>query len=149
MGGNVFTTLDFKSKRVDLKDFLRIKNEIITLFKNNNLNLYFGEYTRDKTSFGDLDIIVDTNLDKFIKVLEDHSFKYSKNSNVLSFLYEDFQVDLIKVDSHTLDYAVLYYSWNDIHNLLGKLCKKLGFSHGQNGLIYVIRDHTIISDKRV
>lgn len=149
MGGGVFTTPTFQSRRVELKEFLEIKQDLIDLFSKNNLWLSFGDYVRDKTSFGDLDIIIYQDLDVFIKVLKDNNFKYSQNSNVLSFLYKDFQIDLIRVDYAILTYAIQYYSWNDIHNLTGKLCKKLGFKHGQNGLEYVIRDHTLNSDNRI
>ena len=148
--GNVFTSETFKSRRVEKEEFLVIKETIIELFKEYNIDLYFGKYTKNKESFGDLDIIVSNeHTQDCIDILNYEQFKSSKNSNVLSFLYEDFQIDLIFVNPEILPYAVEYYSWNDIHNLIGKLAKKAGFKHGQNGLEYVIRDQSLNSDGRL
>jgi hypothetical protein len=150
MGGNVFTTPDFKSRRVELKEFLRIKEDMINIFNDSGIFLRFGEYVRDKTSFGDLDIIVpNDDTEACLELLKRYQYQHSRNSNVISFLYHDFQIDLITVNHMTLNYSVDYYSWNDIHNLIGKLAKKVGFKHGQNGLEYVIRDHTLNSDNRI
>lgn len=105
----------------------------------------------EKEDFGDLDIIVKANLDvvkdaiithfNFIPEckLASHAHQYTTNANVLSFVYEKkFQIDLICT---VADYetSIAYYSFNDVGNILGRFCHKLGLKFGHTGLLYPLR----------
>lgn len=71
-----------------------------------------------------------------------------RNDNVVSFDYRasaaqtepGFQVDVITMPRATYGYALNYYSFNDLGNLIGRTAHKMGLSHGHEGLVYYFRD---------
>ncbi|WP_020560868.1 hypothetical protein [Thiofilum flexile] len=103
---------------------------------------------RTKDSFGDLDILMDTddlNLD-----LSDYihtCFKpheLVRNTNVYSFDYQQFQIDIIGSPSEDFDISLHYFAWNDLGNIIGRLYHKMGFKYGHNGLILIVRERNNI-----
>lgn len=94
-----------------------------------------------KEDFGDADILhTIPNLTK--EVIQDlfSPKQIVKNGSVISFDYKEFQIDLIYAPKAEFNYALEYFSFNDMGNLLGRMFKKLGFKHGHKGLLYVLRD---------
>lgn len=77
--------------------------------------------------------------------LKRYGYPVSRNSNVLSFLFNSFQIDLIFVKSDIFEYSWNYFNWNDVGNLIGRLAKQYGLKHGWQGLYYVQRngDHVV------
>lgn len=99
---------------------------------------------RTKQSFGDLDILFETNqtpLDLLAYIKQ--TFKpneYYKNGNVISFDYKQFQIDLIGTPSDDFDISYHYFAWNDLGNIVGRLYHKMGFKYGHNGLSLIFKN---------
>lgn len=62
-----------------------------------------------------------------------------QNTTVYSFEYKELQVDFILTPQENWESAQTYFSYNDIHNLIGKLFHSVGLKWGQDGLRYVYR----------
>lgn len=105
----------------------------------------------DKESFGDLDIVVVFSGFQNHKAVVQALFSPDEivtNSNVISFNYNDLQVDLlIQPDLETAIFTLNYFSYNDLGNFIGRTAHRLGFKFGHDGLRYVIRDED--NDARV
>jgi hypothetical protein len=63
----------------------------------------------------------------------------SVNSNVISFPYKGFQVDLTFVPLEDFYSSKNYNSWGDCSNLLGRVFHKMGLHFGHTGLSFWIR----------
>ena len=148
MGGNIFTT-NYEVARLDTSQYLKLQSLIRDKLHAKRIQIYQIPYLRDKSSFGDLDLIVDSkDTDKLLNwFLKDLIYPYSTNGNVSSVYYYPFkfQIDFIRIDTLDIDYAVNYFAWGCAGNLVGRLAKKLGIKHGHKGLYYVQRnnDHVI------
>ncbi len=99
---------------------------------------------RDKDSFGDADILClsDGSVNIDIKQWIYDTFQSKEvvqNTTVYSFEYKELQVDFILTPPKNWESAQTYFSYNDIHNLIGKLFHTLGLKWGQDGLRYVYR----------
>lgn len=143
MGGNIFVN-SHKTRRLSREEYYQYLDDISKLLLSITGPISFHATTaiRAKEDFGDLDIIV-KGCDKRLlieKFLEGKGFPISKNGDVTSFLYIDFQVDLIFTNESHYKYSCHYFDWNDLGNLVGRVSKQLGFKHGHNGLYYVLRD---------
>lgn len=97
-----------------------------------------------KESFGDLDILYST-VDDVPLDIEDVKTLFQpneivRNSDVMSFDVEEFQVDMIHTERVYFDYASKYFAFNDLGNLIGRITKQFGLKHGHNGLLYPVRD---------
>lgn len=98
---------------------------------------------RNKESFGDADILClwdgkPHNLKEWIRTTFD-SKEVVQNTTVYSFEYKELQVDFILTPQENWESAQTYFSFNDIHNLIGKLFHSVGLKWGQDGLRYVYR----------
>jgi hypothetical protein len=103
---------------------------------------------REKESFGDLDILISGidvgTLREFCeKVL--NSPEVHTNSNVISFglnitglMFKRtiFQVDFITVPEEIHDFALKYFAFNDLGNLIGQTAHGIGLKFGHDGLWY-------------
>lgn len=92
----------------------------------------------NKYTHGDMDIIYllpENVKDLFINL--SHLYPSSSNGMVFSFLYKNFQIDLIQVRPEYYTYACNYFDWNDAGNIIGRMLNQLGFKHGFQGLSYV------------
>jgi len=146
MGGNIWKD---KSVRLPLKEYKQlladVKNmlyEDVVLDQNELQEIAF---IKNKEDFGDLDLLLTTRFEhknSLLKLLKNRQLLYSVNGDVVSFLYNNFQVDIIFINHESLDYAKNYFSWNDAGNLIGRMIKQLGFKHGHEGLYYVNRQST-------
>lgn len=98
-----------------------------------------------KASFGDADILVNSdNLpDNWVDVVVSNfdltEDQWVKNSNVLSIAVRELQVDLICTPGKYFKSSLDYFSYNDLHNLTGRLSHKLGIKHGHKGLSLIVR----------
>lgn len=140
MGGNAFDN----TVRLNVNDYLKTLNYI----KNNiNADCCDIPYVGLKSSFGDLDLIVDNNINltEFEK-----RFKVNgkvKNGNVVSYSINffdsyNFQVDLILTKKENFDISKFYFSYNDLNNLVGRIAHKFDLKFGFNGLFYVIKNES-------
>jgi hypothetical protein len=110
------------------------------------------EAYRSKPDFGDLDILLESDgYDPFKAAEALGSVETVRNGPVTSIgiVVPDrptagaspvFQVDLIRMEKEAFDYALAYFSFNDLGNLIGRTAHKGGTSHGHDGLWYYFRD---------
>ena len=113
---------------------------------------------RLKADFGDLDILIDAEglRENLIDVIRE-LFNPTEivTGNAISFDVENFQVDIIPCTSANFATSLVYYSYNDLGNLMGRISHKLGFKYGHEGLSfraddnnYVIFDFVVSRDSR-
>lgn len=99
---------------------------------------------REKASFGDLDVVVknvEGTKQQFAQALVELGVtEVVKNGNVWSCGWGDFQLDLLFQQPKDYEFALRYFAWNDLGNLLGRTAHKAGFKFGHNGLKVVLRD---------
>lgn len=98
-----------------------------------------------KADFGDLDIVFEAegfDYTEVAKLLDATEVVHNNTVTSVGVSIKEgtFQVDLITVPKSSFDFAVSYFSFSDLGNLLGRVAHKLGFKFGHNGLMYVIRD---------
>ena len=146
MGGNIWDT----SLRLDKKDYLILEEKIVNMLLEeivtDKAHLSKIKFIKDKETFGDLDLLVTKEYkhkEYLLQYLQNKKYPYQVNTDVVSFLFENFQVDIIFVKNFSeLSYAKHYFSWNDAGNLVGRLIKQLGFKHGHQCLLYIDRRDT-------
>lgn len=155
MGGNALKGLD--TRRVGKNEYMEIRDHVIRTIRDDcQIMARVGDeqvcrriedilFYRDKDSFGDLDVLVETfsgeSMDWIDKIRELFSPKQiAHNSNCYSFDYKDFQIDLILTPTDDFDTSYVYFAWNDLGNLMGRVYKKLGFKYGHKGLSYIWRN---------
>ena len=104
-----------------------------------------------KTSFGDMDILYTTysglplNTHDIEPVFSPN--ETVRNGEVMSFDYCKLQVDIIHSPGESVDYALGYFSYNDLGNLIGRITKQLGLKHGHRGLYLPLRDGNQVFDE--
>lgn len=54
--------------------------------------------------------------------------------SAISFDYQGFQIDLIVTEPENFGIAQVYYAYNDLGNLMGRIADRMGFKYGWNGL---------------
>jgi hypothetical protein len=110
-----------------------------------------------KADFGDLDVLVSAehlhaaggweHLKQRAVALF-HATELVRNGDVLSFDFRHapgqaepaFQVDVIAQALESYDYALGYFSFNDLGNLVGRTAHRAGLTHRHDGLVYYFRD---------
>lgn len=149
MGGNIFKD-EHKVVRLSSKEYFEMVEEILPLLAKTETGVEYHpvQAVYEKSDYGDMDIIVNTDdpdiKQKHVDALTALNLPVSRNGEVISFLYKQFQIDLIFVSPISHEYSKNYFSWNDLGNLIGRLSKKLGFKHGHQGLMYVQRDGDVV-----
>ena len=98
-------------------------------------------YFKSKESFGDADILVlvDKDIDFNIKewIIEEFGSKeVVVNGGVYSFEFNELQVDFILTPLRNWETSQVYFSYNDLHNLIGKVAHRFGLKWGFDGLKY-------------
>lgn len=137
MGGNIFPD----NQRIPNKDsYYKTVDNNKTLF-NNKVEFYLPSVLKDKTTFGDIDIIYDNlNTEYVLSILKESGLPFIKNGSVISYQTKDkYQIDLIGIQTNSLAYAVNYFSYSDHGNILGRLSKLFNLKHGFNGLQYLYK----------
>lgn len=149
MGGNALKTV--VTERLDKFEYDVVSDEVmfeLMLFGNNRgikpNNISVVPAYRAKASYGDLDIVIGaTPPEKNSTIYSELSdWIYTRmqaselvvNGNVWSFDYKNFQVDLIFVESDLFQTALVYYSYNDLGGLMGRIARRMGMKYGSDGL---------------
>ncbi len=146
MGGNIFIN---KSRRVTKEELPYYRNKIFNILDKFDLEYKEILSYKNKEDFGDLDILVKKDcyiniIDKLKNYFKDNNIEYSQNSNILSFLIEELQVDLIFTKPKYFESSFYYFNFNDLGNLGGRIFHKLGVKWGFKGLSIVLRDENNI-----
>jgi hypothetical protein len=142
MGGKLFNL-----GRLPKPQYLQIEANIkIYLEAKMPLAYHIPRYYASKADFGDMDIIVAPSLvgkdwqTLTQEIVTDLAITQYKNvSNIFSTVYQNFQVDFFCVKDQFLESTYNYLSFNDLGNLLGRICKRFNLKYGEQGLLYVYR----------
>ncbi len=142
MGGKLFNR-----GRIDRDRYLDIEADIRTyLDRSLGTDRYrIPRYYDNKPDFGDLDILVrldpgDNWQQMRQTIVADLGVAEFKSAgSVFSTLYRDFQVDYFTARSPYFESTYNYLSFNDLGNLIGKICRRFNLKYGERGLSYVYR----------
>lgn len=161
MGGNALKNTT--TRRLSKQEFEQVSATVVAQLKQtfpqarvDVIPAYFS-----KPDFGDLDVLVTTEgllanggRNELRKLAQETFFSTDMypNGDVLSFDYRasadqtepGFQVDVISMREESYDYALNYFSFNDLGNLIGRTAHKAGLSHGHDGLWYYLREGTYL-----
>lgn len=166
MGGNVFGN----TRRIKKDEYVKLTNDLLYefhryLLKNNLVDdNYYGivKHYRDKKDFGDIDFISTVDKKHFIDFINqninvsDSKFKVTSIKSTpdevhFSIIYGDnpepVQLDYIIVSKEDFEWAYNYYSFNDLHALIGNVAGFLDLSFGHKSLfkdIYTDKDGNVI-----
>ena len=142
MGGNAIKG----AIRLNKDEYFSLGAEVLELLapfaQMNDIRCKVVDAYHSKPTFGDMDIVVEDNgtyiewFDIINEVFHSKEIVHTKNSPVISFEYKGFQIYLILTASKYYDFAVHYYSYNDVCNLIGRITDAMGFKFGHNGLWY-------------
>lgn len=158
MGGLLLKTWDLPEKRIPTSEYEKIKTELVNKFHSDlscNRPVFsrvaVAPSVRNKETHGDLDISIQNYSDPLITVRwkgcenfsdylhQEFGYKPHKNSNVYSFPYQGFQVDVTFYNENEFESAYNYSSWGDLSNLMGRVFHKMGLHYGHSGLSFWIR----------
>lgn len=142
MGGNAIKGAF--TRRYQKDEFDKILPIILEKAKKKFSDAVSTTYFKSKDSFGDADILilVDKPIEFDIKqwiIDEFNSKEVIQNSHVYSFEFNELQVDFILTKKSSWETSQVYFSYNDLHNLIGKVAHKFGLKWGFRGLEYVYR----------
>lgn len=139
MGGNAIKGAF--TRRYQKDEFDKILPVILEKAKKLFGDAVSTTYFKSKESFGDADILclVDKPIDIDIKqwiIEEFQSKEVVQNSHVYSFEFQELQVDFILTPTSAWETSQVYFSYNDLHNLIGKVAHRFGLKWGYKGLVY-------------
>lgn len=144
MGGNALKNIEIK--RMNKEEFLKTKDIALNKIYECGLYAEVVKFYRNKKDFGDIDIVVEFNnpqdISKCInKIKNDLKPRDTfKNGNIFSFELNQHQVDLIFTNEKYFQSSLIYFSYNDLFNLLGRIAHKMGFKLGHKGLMIVVKN---------
>jgi hypothetical protein len=150
MGGNALAP--FGARRYKKEEYVELRNKVIHVLEGivPEGRVWEIPYYWKKDSFGDLDLLVySLEPEHYSKIIVaaamfngdlDMSVPLVRNSDVLSIMFEQLQVDIIPMPQEDFITAYTYYAFNDLGNLVGKLFHKFGLKYGHRGLTYPMRD---------
>ena len=127
------------TRRYSRKEYDAILPEILEKAKKLFSDATDTKFYFEKESFGDADILclVDKPISDDITdwIYEEFESKeVVKNTSVYSFEYKELQVDFILTPKRNWETSLIYFSFNDLHNFIGKHAKKFGLKWGFRGL---------------
>lgn len=146
MGGTALNRHGVYTVRKSKDEFNCISEKINNLLlSNTNLKFYITKSYHTKDSFGDMDILIQTN-DNFTINIRDliitmfNPKAINSNGGVYSFDYDNFQIDFILINEIYWDVAKTYYSYDPLGNAMGKIYHKFNLKYGWDGLKYYYRN---------
>ena len=147
MGGralkNTITT------RKTTEQFIKIGKKLVPILKDKlNTDVFITKYYHSKETHGDMDILIKIDQNFHNKGLDLRKIiidtfnpnETHSNGSVISFDFEEFQIDLIPIKESIWDIAKIWFSYDPISNLTGKVAHKFGLKNGWNGLVYPFRN---------
>lgn len=151
MGGNALKSTF--TRRYEKKEFFVLWEELKEKLKSAfDTDVELVVSLNNKEDFGDMDILVLNygqipRPEEIKKILEDefNANEVFRNSTIYSFDYKELQVDLIFTPTRNWETSQIFFAYNDLGNLMGKIFHKLGLSYGFEGLKYIYR----INDSRI
>lgn len=151
MGGNAlkqtYTRRYQKQEYFSLWEEIKEKLKMVITVPTDKNIIRLVEAYKNKDSFGDMDIILckeyfdirrlvfSKKSTKSLTALFDYKEMYT-NMPVVSFDYKELQIDLIFAKEKFLETSDIYYRYNDLGNLMGRIANKFGTRYGHMGLEY-------------
>jgi hypothetical protein len=144
MGGNLF-----KLGRRPRDEYLDIEADVRRFLDELIPDRYrVPRYYGNKPDFGDLDVVVDRGavealggMEVLRAAIRDRLgvVRAKHTGHVYATVYRDFQVDYFLRRTELFEATYHYLSFNDLGNILGRMCKRLGLKYGEDGLSYIFR----------
>lgn len=151
MGGKALKKTN--SIRLTQKEFFEVQNIAIEKLKDQFEIVIPIKAYKNKLDFGDLDILVSKPKPEY-KILKEflekefNTKEIVNNGSIVSFEYNNFQIDLIFETKENLNIAEFYFSYNDLNNIIGKIAYSFGLKFGFDGLYYPLRtEHGNLSEE--
>jgi hypothetical protein len=148
VGGNAIKTFfGVEPKRIENSDYWGLVNSIYgSMYLTGKVaRCHATEAYSEKESHGDLDVIValkeeyaNINLQDFLNSIFDIKFIH-QNSNCLSCLIQDHQIDFIFVDQVSFYAECAFRDFSPFGNIFSRLLKQLEVSWKTAGLFYIFR----------
>jgi hypothetical protein len=139
MGGKLF-----KLPRMPRADYL-LREQAMRAYLDRKLDSSYRipRFYGDKPDFGDLDIIIPARRDwdrVRLEIAADLGVTQTKAvGRVFSMVFDGLQTDLFAVPAQLVESTCNYMSFNDLGNLLGRICRRFNLKYGEEGLSYTYR----------
>lgn len=91
-------------------------------------------YFPDKTSFGDVDLLVTYSRKAFRPKEDLGAICSSRNGNITSFDYQGYQVDVIIIPEDRIELSKFFYGYGDTGMIMGMFMRNLGLKFGMHDL---------------
>lgn len=163
MGGKALRKYGIETERKSSKEFFDLAAKIsarlsfglgisssvpVEFIYSPNITATSVRCYRTKQDHGDLDVLlkIDSTFHERGINLKDYIQKNFKpqvihnNGGVLSFDYNNFQIDFIPIKESNWDIAQVYFSYDPLGNAMGKTFHKMNLSYGWDGLKYKYRN---------
>lgn len=149
MGGRaIIPLIGQEAERLDIKT----RNRIISNLSDIAALVPVREI-KEKKDFGDIDFLFSGDIPRYIilnrivSIMKSDGFSYNgqiSNDNVYSLAFNNYQVDIIFINSNIQDVAYYYFADNDRGNLVGSIYHKLNFNYGHQGLFLKLENTKIL-----
>jgi len=144
MGGHA---LKVNTYRKTTDEFNKIASDIIPIIENSlGTETFIAKCYHNKETHGDMDILIrfgenqqNINLVDFIKSTFNPNDIHN-NGGIVSFDYDNFQIDFIPIKTSNWEIAKIWYSYDPFSNLAGKSSHRFGTKYGWDGLTYPFRN---------
>lgn len=148
MGGKAFSGIGQSVERMDRETYINVRDEILNILDHYaQFRFKHVQELPDKQSFGDIDFLIESQKEDILPKLE-ALFKpfdsvLKRNGDVISVFYKGkYQIDFIVIDFKYFDSASLFYNYNDVGNLIGRLFRRYGYKLTPKGLFYpIVHNH--------
>lgn len=152
MGGNALKNVE--TTRKNKEDYEQIKTLILKIAKSCPYidQIQIVHEIPGKMDFGDLDVLytLHQNAKGTIQDWIKENIKPNemvKNGTVLSFDFQQFQIDFIHVQN--LEMASFYFGYGDVGAILGRIVNAIGLKFGEHGLWLNLLEQTIDENKDI
>ena len=153
MGG--LATQAAGTRRYQKDEFHKLAFEILPkIRKAFNTEAVLTISYRGKESFGDMDILVlndgGTQFQRAKEIIQEtfNPQMIVANTGVYSFDHQDLQIDLIFTPTKNWETSQIFFAYNDLGNLMGKIFHKFGLKYGYDGVKWIYRiDNDRVLDK--
>jgi len=145
MGGNALKT---ESVRLSATRYHEVEHDAVTTlqqhFPQRRIEAILAYAS--KPDFGDLDILIeagdDYNDTEIANALQATEIVVNGDVTSIGLAVTEgvFQLDLIRTEPASFDFASRYFGYNDFGNLIGRIAHKFGAKFGHLGLLYPLRD---------
>ena len=99
---------------------------------------------KDKTSFGDVDLLVSSKTKDidFFQVFQSETVK--NNGSVISFDFRGYQIDLIKISQENIEFSHFFYDYGDMGMIFGMFMRNLKMKFAVTALTLKLETYKIV-----